>query len=96
MREDKFMKWQQRGLAVPNSDGVNPDKKFIPDEYNNQMELMKLKRIKYFTKSLLEIRSRGFSEEEMIICVNIIAAVEKLIVWHKEIPTYIEGDAVYT
>ena len=74
------MKWQQRGLAVPNSYSVKPDKLFIPDKYNNQMELNKLKMINYFTKALPELRTQGFSEEEGISCVNITAAAEKLIV----------------
>ena len=59
------------------------------------MNLKKLKRIKYFTKALLELRARGFSEEAVSRCANITAAVEKLIVWHKELPTYIEGDELY-
>ena len=44
--EDKVMKQQQQGLAVPNSDSVNPAKSFIPDKYNNRTELKKLKSIK--------------------------------------------------
>ena len=82
MREDTFMKLKQQGLAVPNSDSVNPDKPFIPDKYNIRMNLKKLKRIKYSTKSLMELRAWGFSEEEVIRCVNIIAAEENLIMWH--------------
>ena len=31
----------------------------------------------------------------MSVCANITAGVEKLIVWHKALPTYIEGDTVY-
>ena len=31
----------------------------------------------------------------MISCANITDAAEKLIVWHKELPTYREGDVVY-
>ena len=46
MREDKVVKRQQEGLAVPNSDNVKPDKSFIPDNYKNWMELKKPKRIK--------------------------------------------------
>ena len=29
MREDKVVKWQQRGIAVPKPDSVNPAKLFI-------------------------------------------------------------------
>ena len=61
MREDTVMKQQQWGLAVTNSDSVKPAKTFIPDKYKNLMKLKKLKRIKYFTKSLLELRVWGFS-----------------------------------
>ena len=43
MREDKVLKWQQQGLDVSNSDSVNPAKSFIPDKYNNQMELKNLR-----------------------------------------------------
>ena len=50
IREDKFMKRQKLGLAVPNSYIMKPAKSLVPDKYNNQMELKKLKRIKYFTK----------------------------------------------
>ena len=74
------MKRQQKGLAVPNSDSVKPEKSFIPDQYNNLMELKKLKKINYFNKELLELRSWGFSEEEVSSCANITATVEKLIV----------------
>ena len=80
MREYKFIKRQQQGLAFPNSDSAKPAKLFIPDKYNNQMELNKLKMINYFTKALPELRTQGFSEEEGISCVNITAATEKLIV----------------
>ena len=80
MREDIVIKRKQQGLAVPNSDNVKPEKPFIPDKYNNHMNLKKLKRIKYFTKATLELRGRGFSEEKVSICANIIAEVEKLIV----------------
>ena len=31
----------------------------------------------------------------MNICANIKAGVEKLIMWHKVLPTYIEGGVVY-
>ena len=44
--EDEAMELQEQGLAVPNSDSMNPTKLFIPDQYNNQMELKKLERIK--------------------------------------------------
>ena len=70
-------------------------KTFIPDKYNNRMELKKLKRIKYFTKSLLELRTWGFSEEEVSRYANITSAAGNLIVWHQSLPTYIEGDSVY-
>ena len=63
MREDKFIKQQQQCLAVPNAYSVKPTKSLIPYKYKNWMELNKLKRIKYFTKALLELRSQGFSEE---------------------------------
>ena len=59
------------------------------------MELKEIKKITYFTKALLEFRTQGFIEEEVIRCANITAAVERLIVWHKSLPTYREGDAVY-
>ena len=32
---------KKQGLAVPNSDSLNPSKSFIPENYNNQMELKK-------------------------------------------------------
>ena len=73
-------KRQQQGISFPNSDHANPDKPFIPDKYNNHMNLKKLKRIKYFTKATLELRGRGFSEEKVSICANITAEVENLIV----------------
>ena len=57
--------------------------------------MKKLNRIKYFTKALQELRSWGFSEEEVNSCANIKSAVENLIVWHKSLPTYREGDEVY-
>ena len=53
MREYKVEKQQQQGVDVPNPDIVKPAKTFIPDKYNNQMELKKLKRENYFTKALL-------------------------------------------
>ena len=53
MREDKVMKRQQQGLAVPNSDSVYPAKSFIPDKYKNRMEPKKIRRIKNFAKALL-------------------------------------------
>ena len=95
MREDTVMKRQQRGLAVPNSDIMNPEKPLIPYKYNNRMNLKKLNRIEYFTKALLELRAWWFSEVEVISCANITAAAEKLIVWHKEMTTYREGYEVY-
>ena len=73
---------------------MEPAKPFIPDKYINREKLKKLKRIKYFTKALMELRPRGFSEEEVISCANITAAVEKMIMRHKELPTYREGDEV--
>ena len=33
IREDKVMKLQQQGLAIPNPDSVKPPKLFIPDKY---------------------------------------------------------------
>ena len=45
------MKLLQRGLAVPNSDIVKPPKPLIPDKYKNEMNLKKLKRIKYLYQS---------------------------------------------
>ena len=59
------------------------------------MELKKIKRKMCFTKELLELGSWSFSEEEVSSCSNITAVVEMLIVWHKEMPTYREGGAVY-
>ena len=50
MREDIVIKWQQQGLDIKNPDSMKPAKLFIPDKYNNQMELNKIKRINYFTK----------------------------------------------
>ena len=73
---------------------MKPEKSLIPDKYTNSMELNKINRIKYFTKSLLELRDQGFSEEEVSSCANITAAVEMLILWHKALTTYREGDAV--
>ena len=64
------MKQQQQGLDFPNSDSARPDKPFITDKYNNNTNLNKLKKIKYFTKELLKLRAWAFSEE----------AAEKLIV----------------
>ena len=46
MREDKVMKLQQQGLAVPKPGSIKPDKSFIPDKYKNRTELKKIKRIK--------------------------------------------------
>ena len=89
------MKRQQQGLDVPNSDSANPAKSFIQYKYHNRMVMKKLNMIKYFAKALLELRDWGFSEEEVIICANITAAAEKLIVWNKAMTNYREGDAVY-
>ena len=75
MREDTFIKRQQQGLAVPNSDIVRPDKPSILDKYNNRIKLKKLKRIKYLTKAPLELRGRGFSEDKVSSYENITAAV---------------------
>ena len=74
---------------------MNTAKPFITYKYNNRINLKNLKRIKYFIKALLELRAQGFSEEEVSICANITAAVEKLIVCHKALPMYREGDTVY-
>ena len=52
------------------------------------MELKKIKRKKYFTKAPLELGDWGCSEEEVSICYNITAAVEKIIVLHKATTTY--------
>ena len=82
------MKWQQQVIDIPISDSVKPSKPFIPDNFNNRMELKKLERKKYFTKSLLDLRSSGFSGEEVSSCANITDSVEKLIVWHKVLTTY--------
>ena len=95
MREYTVLKQQQQGIAVTNSDSVNPSKPFIPDKYNNRMNLEKLNRIKYFTKSLMELKAQGFSEEEVRSCANIKAEVENLILRHKALTTYREGDEVY-
>ena len=57
--------------------------------------MKKLNRIKYFTKALLELRYREFSEDEVNSCANITSAVEKLIAWHNGLPTYREDDEVY-
>ena len=53
MREYEFTKRQQQGIVVPNPDNVNPAKPLIPEKYNNQMEMNKIKREKYFTKEIL-------------------------------------------
>ena len=58
------------------------------------MELKKLRRVNYFTKALLELRSREFIKYDVSSCANIAAAVEKLILWYKAMPTYKEGGAV--
>ena len=44
--EYKVLKRQQQGLDVPRPDSANPDKSLIPDKYNNNMELKRLKRKK--------------------------------------------------
>ena len=95
MTEDTVMKRQQQGLSVTNSDSMSPDKPFIPDKYNNLMNLKKLKSIKYFTKALLDIRSQEFSKEKVGSCANITSAVDSMIVCHKALSTYIEGDYLY-
>ena len=69
------MKLQRQGISVTNSDIMNPAKSFIPDKYNNMMELKKLKRKKYFTKALLELSAWGFIEEEVSSCTIITAEV---------------------
>ena len=43
IREDKVMKLQQQGISITNQDSVNPYKILIPENYNNNMELKKLK-----------------------------------------------------
>ena len=82
------MKQEQLSIAVPNPDSVKTSKPFIPYKYNNRIELKKLKMEKYFTKALVELRSWGFSEEEVNICTNITAAVEKISVRHNSMPAY--------
>ena len=46
MREDKAIKLQQQSLDVPNAGTVKPDKPFISDKYNNQVELKKFMMMK--------------------------------------------------
>ena len=75
MKEDKFTKWKQRGIEIPNPDSVNPSKPLIKDKYKIFMEMHKLKRKFYFTKELLELRAWRISEEEASCCVNITALV---------------------
>ena len=94
MREYKVTRLQQQGIAVPNLDRIKSAKSFIPDKYNNWMELNKTKMVKYFTKALMELRDQGFSEEQVIRCANITYAVENLIMRYKALPTYREGDTV--
>ena len=79
---------RQRGLDVPNPDSMKTDKVFIPDKYNNRTELRNIKRVKYSTTVLLELRAQGFSDEVVSICANITATVKKMIVCHKALPTY--------
>ena len=43
----------------------------------------------------MELGARGFSEDEVSSCANITSEVEKIILLHREINTYREGDAVY-
>ena len=43
----------------------------------------------------MELRAQVFSEEEVRSCANITATVQNLIVWHKALPAYREGDVVY-
>ena len=57
--------------------------------------MKKLKRIKYSIKALLELRARGFSEDEVRSCANITASVDNMIVWYKALTTYREGCAMY-
>ena len=87
--EDKLFERKQPDLDIPNSDSVNPAKPLLTNSYKNMMEPKKLERIKYFTNTLMELRDQGFSEKEVIRCANIIAAVEKRMVWHKALSTYI-------
>ena len=44
IRENKIMKIQQQGFAIPNSDSLKPAKPFIPDKYTNLMEQNKPRR----------------------------------------------------
>ena len=74
---------------------MDTDKPIIPYKLKNNMELNKIKRKKYFTKALLELGAQLFSEEEVRSCVNITYVADKLIVWDKELHTYIEGDAAH-
>ena len=87
--EDTVKKQQKQGLDVPNTDSITFPKPFILDKYNNSMNLKKLKRIKYYTKALLEIRGWRSSEEEVRSCANITDSAEKQIVWYKVLPSYI-------
>ena len=43
MREDKIVKQKQQYISVTNPYGVKSDIPFIPDKYNNLLELKKLK-----------------------------------------------------
>ena len=95
IREDTVMKRQQQGLAVQKSDSVQSAKYFFPDKYKFFMNLNKLNRIDYFTKAILELWALGFSEEEMSSCDSITSVVENLIVWHKSLTNYREGNKVY-
>ena len=95
MKEYKVTKQQQQELSVPSSDCVKPDKPFIPDKYSCQIELKKLNGKNYFNKAFLELGYQGFGEKDVRRCANITATVENIIVWHKVLPTYTEGDVVY-
>ena len=53
MREDKFAKQQQQSPVVPNPYSAIQDKPFVPDKFNNWMELKKLDSKNYFTKALI-------------------------------------------
>ena len=44
MREYKVTERQQQGLVIIRSDRVKPSKPFIPDKYNDHMELNKINR----------------------------------------------------
>ena len=77
------MKQQQQGISVPHPDNRITDKPLITENCNNQMELKKVKRGKYFTRDILELGAQRFSEGEVRICASITAEVDKIILRHK-------------